>query len=507
MLYQMLQKTVAEQPDKTALVYGQTRTSYQELEQQVRGFSQGLSVLGVQQSDCVALILPNCPEFVVSFCAVTSLNAIALLLNPGFKENELEHYLRDSNAKVIITDSIRAEACHQAISRLERSVDLIVVSEKPTVGLAFNNLIQSDFGDWQPEESYLGDVLYQYSSGSTGRPKRVCRTQNNLYHQAINCVETLQVTSSDNILCLVPLYHAYGFGECLLAAICSGATLTILEPFLQDGVPVEMPFVFRRARVLELIEQEKITILPAVPYIFSILAAAPADTYAELPSLRLCISAGNFLSQDIFDKFLQRFGIPLRQLYGCTEAGSVAINMQSSQDVKYDSIGLPMHNVEIKVIGDRGQELPPGLEGELVITSQTLTKGYHNSPEVNKEVFQNGHYFTGDLGKKDEQGYLSITGRKRIFIETGGHKVDPFEVEDVLVTHPNVEEAVVVGTKQPYTGEIVKAVVVCREQCPEEELIAYCQEQLADFKIPRIIEFRSEIPRSSLGKILRKDLV
>lgn len=507
MLYQMLQKTVAEFGEKTALVYGHSRISYQEFAQQVRGFAQGLEFLGVQQSDCVALILPNCPEFAVGFYAIASLNAIALLLNPGYKEDELERFFRDSNAKVIITDPVRAETCQQTISRLNRHVDLIVVEEKSTLGLTFADLIPPHTGNWQPQESDRGDVLYQYSSGSTGRPKRVCRTQENLWHQAHNCVETLQVQSSDNILCLVPLYHAYGFGECLLAAICSGATLTILEPFSQNGVPVEMPFVFRRARVLELIEQEMVTILPAVPYIFSILAAAPTEPHTNLTSLRLCISAGNFLSQDIFEKFRERFGICIRQLYGCTEAGSVAIDMRSDQKISYDSIGLPMHNVEIKVIGDRGQELPSGLVGELVIKSKTLTKGYYNSPEVNKEVFQNGHYFTGDLGKKDEQGCLSITGRKRIFIETGGHKVDPFEVEDVLVTHPYVEEAVVVGTKQPYTGEIIKAVVVCQQQCPEAELIAYCQEKLADFKIPRIIEFRSQIPRSSLGKILRKDLV
>ncbi len=507
MLYQMLHQTVTEYPEKTALVYGQSRISYQEFAQQVRGFNQGLKSLGVKQSDCVAMILPNCPEFVIGFSAIASLNAIALLLNPGYKENELEHFLRDSNAKVVITDEVRAEVCYQTISRLEHPIDLIVVGEKPTFGLAFADLIQPDLGNWQLEEAYTGDVLYQYSSGSTGRPKRVCRTQENLYHQAYNCIQTLQIQSSDNILSLVPLYHAYGFGECLLATICSGATLVILEPFLQDGVPVEMPFVFRRARVLELIEQEGITILPAVPYIFSILAAAPPEPYPELPSLRLCISAGNFLSQDIFTKFYQRFGIFIRQLYGCTEAGSVAINLENDPEMEYDSVGLPMHNVEIKVIGDRGQELPPGLEGELVIHSKTLTSGYHNSPEVNKEVFQNGHFFTGDLGRKDERGYLKITGRKRIFIETGGHKVDPFEVEDILVTHPKVEEAVVVGTKQPYTGEIVKAIVVCQQKCLEEELIAYCQEKLADFKIPRIIEFRDQIPRSALGKILRKDLV
>lgn len=507
MLYQMLQKTVAEYPDNSALVYGQTRINYREFGDRVRGLARGLETLGVESSDCVALILPNCPEFVVSFYAIAALKSIALLLNPGFKERELEHYLQDSNAKVVITDSTRAEVCSKTIAKLNRPVDLIVVADKPDVGLAFGDLIQQELGDWQPAADYSGDVLYQYSSGSTGRPKRVCRTQKNLYHQANNCVKTLQIDSSDNILSLVPLYHAYGFGECLLAAIVSGATLTILEPYSQDGVPIEMPFVFRRARVLELIYRESVTILPAVPYLFSILAAAPPEPYAKLPSLRLCISAGNFLSKDIFEKFFQRFGISIRQLYGCTEAGSIAINLENEKQMQYDSIGLPMCNVEIKVIGDRGQELPPGLEGELVVKSKTLTSGYHNSPEVNKEVFQNGHYFTGDIGKKDERGYIWITGRKRIFIETGGHKVDPFEVEDVLLNHPNVLEVVVVGTKQPYSGEIVKAVVVCRQQCPERELIAYCREKLADYKIPRVIEFRDEIPRSALGKILRKDLV
>jgi long-chain acyl-CoA synthetase len=185
----------------------------------------------------------------------------------------------------------------------------------------------------------------------------------------------------------------------LLAATFTGATLVILEQFMQNGAPVEMPFVFRCPRVLNLIKNEKITILPAVPYIYSILAATPYQTQVDFSTLRLCISAGNFLSKDTFDKFLQRFGIPLRQLYGCTEAGAVAINLEAEADLPYDSIGLPMKNVEIKVMDDDGNELPSGFIGEFVIKSETLTTGYYNLPEVNKEAFQQGHFFTGDLGK------------------------------------------------------------------------------------------------------------
>jgi long-chain acyl-CoA synthetase len=398
----------------------------------------------------------------------------------------------------------RAELCQKVISKFDRKIELVVIDGVYPSSVSFNDLIQKDTANFAEIAPYEGDVIYQYSSGSTGRPKRVSRTQKNLFHQANNCVTTLNVTESDNILCIVPLFHAYGFGECLLAATFTGATLVILEQFMQNGVAVEMPFVFRCPRVLNLIETEEITILPAVPYIYSILAATPYQTQVDFASLRACISAGNFLSKDTFDKFLHRFGIPLRQLYGCTEAGAVAINLEAEADLQYDSIGLPMKNVEIKVMDDEGNELPAGLIGEFVIKSETLTTGYYNLPEVNKEAFQNGHFFTGDLGKKDEQGRLYLTGRKKIFIDTGGHKVDPLEVEDVLMMHPKVAEAVVVGTKAPLGGEMVKAVLVLNGECKEQEILAFCKDKLADYKTPKFIEFRQELPKNPLGKVLRK---
>jgi long-chain acyl-CoA synthetase len=506
MLDQMLKETVDRFPQRTAVVFGESRITYHELYNRVQKFSQGLTSIGVQPSDCVALVLPNCPEFVISFYGVARSAAIALLLNPSFKKSELEHYIRDTNARVIVTDLTRSETCAHLISQLDRPVDLVVVGGEHPSGMAFEDLLAKDLEDCTQRSLYEGDAVYQYSSGSTGKPKRVCRTQKNIFHEANNIVDTLNITESDNILCIVPLHHAYGFGNCLLAATHSGATLVILEPCVENGKIIEQPLVFRQARVLELIEQEKITILPAVPYIYSVWITILEETPADLSTLRLCIASGNFLSKELYDKFYTQFGIPIRQLYGCTEAGSVVVNMQSGANIKYDSIGLPMKNVEIEVMDEGGQVIPPGVEGEVAIKSQTQTRGYYNAPDVNKEVFRNGYFFTGDLGKKDEEGYLYLTGRKKFIIDTGGYKVNPFDVESVLAAHPKVKEVVVVGVASPDAGQLIKAVVVPIGECPEQELFDYCRDKLADFKLPQIIEFREELPKSLIGKILRQEL-
>ncbi|MGF1539076.1 MAG: class I adenylate-forming enzyme family protein [Pleurocapsa sp.] len=511
MLEQNLVEIAQKYPEKIAIVDDRRRIAYRELFDLVKGFSKGLSSLGICSSDCIAVVLPNCSEFVVSFYAAAQLNAIFLPLNHLFKEEELSYYINDSNAKVIITDITRAELCQQIISQSERKIELITIDAATLRSTYFYDLILlKETEDAIAENIVLNpeDFLYQYSSGSTGRPKRVGRTQHNLYHEVNNFTQTAKITIADNILCLVPMYHAHGLGNCLLAAIHNGATLVILEQFRQQGTPVEVPFIFRRLRVLELIEQEQITILPAVPYIFNTLAETPTDTPADLTCLRLCFSAGNFLSQDIFERFWARFGISIKQLYGCTEAGSVAIDLEDA-DKPYGSVGRPMQNVELKIIGDRGTQLPVGKIGEIVIKSETLTSGYHNLPELNQQAFKDGAYFTGDLGKIDKSGRLYITGRKKILIDTGGRKVDPIEIEDVLVTHPNIKEVVVVGAKGFFAGEIVKAVIVTdgSPKCDAKEISAYCKARLAEFKVPKIIEFREEIPKSPLGKILRKALV
>lgn len=509
MLTKSLTQAVLNHPQKTAIVYDKSRMSYQELYAKVRGFSKGLNSIGVGQGDCVALLLPNCSEFAISFYAIANLNGIVLTLNYLFKAEEINYYLDDSNVKTIITDSKRAEICLSILSDLGKKVDLIVVDKASPSTKYFYDLILPDTEVHESALPFEGDVLYQYSSGSTGRPKRVCRSQNNLYCEARDFSETVKLTPLDNILCIVPLYHAHGLDNCLLAAIYSGATLVILEQSLQNGMPVEVPFVFRVTRILDLIKTERITILPGVPYIFNAMAVTPASAEADLSTLRLCFSAGNFLGKDIFDKFIHQFGVPVRQLYGCTEAGAICINLDENAEETWDSVGAPLKNVEVKIIDEQGSELAVGTSGEVVIKSQALTNGYYNMPELNQEVFKDGAFFTGDLGKFDGAGRLYITGRKKILIDTGGRKVDPIEIEDILITHPKVREAVVVGVKGSQAGEIIKAVIVLKEteECEEKEIFSYCKERLAEFKVPRLVEFRDEIPKSPLGKILRKALV
>jgi long-chain acyl-CoA synthetase len=504
MLEKKLAKIVKKYPHITAIAYNNLRISYQELYAHITNLSNNLITVGITQGDCIVILLPNSPEFAIAFYAIAKLNAIVLPINPLLKEEELSYYITDSNASAIITNTDGADISRKIISKLSKKIELIVLDETELINKAVNN---SEITE--STSVFNGDVLYQYSSGSTGSPKRVCRTQNNLYHEAVNFAETTNISPEDNILCVVPLYHAHGLGNCLLAATCNGATLVILEPVLNQGKAIEVPFVFRSLRVLELIEKEKITILPAVPYIFNTLAETPYDTQIDVSTLRLCFSAGNFLSKEIFDKFIQRFAIPVRQLYGCTEAGSIAINL--GEDIKntYDSVGCPLKNIDIKIIDDAGKELPTGSIGEIVIKSQALTQGYSNKPELNQQVFKNGSFLTGDLGKKDEDGRIYITGRKQIFIDTGGHKVDPLEIENILLTHNQVKEVVVVGIKGLYAGEIIKAVIVPenRDICDEKDILSYCKGKLADFKLPKIIEFRDEIPKSPLGKVLRKNLI
>jgi len=505
MLNRMLRKTTREYPRKTAVVYGETRLSYSELERMVEGLAAELFERGIKPSGCVAMLLPNCPEFLVGFYATARLNAISLPLNPMLKSDELAHYFEDSKAGAVITDASHVEVCKSAIAQLDRNIELIAIDgDSPSV-LPFAKFLDDDSPIEEKADLYEGDVLYAYSSGSTGRPKQVCRTQKNLVSEANNFTTTTECTSEDNILCVVPLFHAHGMGNCLLAATRTGATLAILEPVMKQGKSVDVPFVFRRDRVLELIEQERVTVVPGVPYIFSALAESPKAK--PIDSMRLVFSAGNFLSREVFDKFAESFGIPIRQLYGCTEAGSVTINLEPVSGLQPDSIGLPLRNVEMTIVDDDGKEMPVNVSGEILFKSPALTDGYRNMPELNKDAFKDGAFLTGDLGKRDDQGRFYITGRKKIFIDQGGYKVDPFEVEDVLSAHPKVQEAVVVGIEGPYEGEIIKAVIVADGDCEKREIVAYCKERLAEFKIPKIVEFREEIPKSPLGKILRKDLV
>jgi long-chain acyl-CoA synthetase len=483
MLTAMLQRTVEANPAKTAIVQGGRRIRYDQLDMLCRRCAAGLRRLGVGAGDCVALVLPNCPEFVASLFACARLHAVMLPLNPQYTRGELLSLVTDARASVVITDSPRAN--------LFADTEVIVAE--------FEALL-SDPADLPPPRRFGGRVLYLYTSGSTDARKRLCCTQENLYYEAHNFVETVGLTAADNILCTIPFYHSYGLGNCLLDAVYAGSTLVMLEP---DAVP----FAASCQRVLALIGEEAVRFYPGVPYQFQLLATLPDWPAIDLSGLKLCVSSGDVLPRQTYERFLKRFGSPIRSLYGSTEAGSISLNMDPAETMQFGSLGLPLNNVEISIRDGVGRDLPPNESGQIWVRSPVIPPtGYEDRPDLTAEVFRDGYYNTGDLGMRDARGHLVMTGRKQTFVDVAGHKVDVGEVEEVLQSHPRVREAAVLPVEVPNLGTLIKAVVVAEAECGQADILAYCRERLAAFKVPRLVEFRQSLPRSPLGKILKSEL-
>jgi long-chain acyl-CoA synthetase len=485
MLIELLQRPARERPRHTALVWGDVRLDYAELAEQAARVAHGLAARGIRAGDAVALVLGNTPAFVTGFFGITGIGAIAVPLNPAFKRDELAFSFRQCGVRAAITDRQSAAVCRRIAEESETPLQVIVSGGGANGDVAFERLVEDNPPVGLDQRSPSDDAVYQFSSGSTGRPKRLARTHLQLCAEAETYTEFL--TPDDRFFCAVPLFHTYGMGCCMLAAFRNGATLIMQEE--------PNPFVLTRARAAELIEREAATVFPGVPFNFRLLAEAPE--LADLSSLRLCLSAGMALPRSTFDAFLDRFGIPVRQLYGCTEASTLTVNLEPDPVATAESAGRPVGRVAITTV-----------DGEVAIRSPALTRGYEGMDELNRQVFRDGWFFTGDLGRVDDDGRLYLLGRKKLLIQVAGYKVDPVEVEDVVVSHPHVRDVVVVGVKGPVEGEeAVKAVVVPDDGLRERELISFCRERLAGYKVPQIVECRDEIPKSPLGKVLRKYLV
>jgi long-chain acyl-CoA synthetase len=510
MLTALLRRAVEANPGKTAIVQAGRRMSYGELEGLVEQCAGGLQRLGVHAGDCVALVLPNCPEFVAALFACARLRVVMFPLNPQYTREELLRFVTDARAKVVIADSPRAS--------LFAGTSAIVVE--------FEVLI-SNPPDPMPTGQFGGRALYLYTSGSCDSCKRLCFTQENLFYEAHNFVETVGLTAADNILCTIPLHHSYGIGNCLLDAVYAGSTLVLLEPD-------DAPFISHCQRLLKLVREEAIRFYPGVPYQFQVLAALPAEKevrspgltkdhsafkascapidngsapFLSLAGLKLCVSSGDVLPRQTYDRFLQRFGVPIRSLYGSTEAGSIALNTDPESQMEAGSLGPPLRNVSIEIRDTEGKELPAGVDGEIWVKSPTIPPfGYDQRSDLTRETFRAGYYRTGDIGRWNHRGHLILAGRKQSFINIAGNKVDTSEVEEVLESCPGVSEAAVLGVEVPRMGTLVKAAVVTEGPCRHAEIREFCRQRLAFYKVPRLIEAYPSLPRSAMGKVLKSQL-
>ncbi len=451
MLTGLLERAARERPHHTALVWGQERLTYADLADQAARVAHGLAARGIHSGDAVALVLANTPAFVAGFFGVTGLGAVAVPLNPVFKREELAFCFHACGVRAAIADDRAAAVCRRSAQESQAPLQVIVAGADPGGDVSFERLVGDNAPVALEPRAPSDDAVYQFSSGSTGRPKRLARTHLQLSSEAETYTEWLD--ADDRIFCAVPLFHTYGMGCCLLAAVRNAATLVLQEE--------PNPFVLTRGRAADLIEREAATVLPGVPFNYRLLAEMPRE--ANLGSLRLCLSAGTALPRSVFDAFHARFGIPVRQLYGCTEAGTLTVNLDPDPVATAASVGRATGRVGVTVV-----------DSEVAVRSPALTRGYAGMGDHNRQVFRDGWFFTGDLGRLDDEGRLYLLGRKKLLIQVAGHKVDPIEVEDVVVSHPHVRDVVVVGVKGPVDGEeAVKAVVVPHDRHHERDHIPF----------------------------------
>lgn len=471
-----------------ALVLADTadRVTYGSLREQVMRVAEALAGHGIGRGDRVATALPNGLATVVCFLAA-SVAGTAAPLNPGYRYEEFCFYLEDTAAKVLIVPPERAEEARRAAA--DRGVPLLTAE---TSGGAVR--VDAASRCASPSEPAPEDTaLVLHTSGSTGRPKRVPLKHRNLAVSIRNVVSTYELSSADVSLCLMPLFHVHGLVASTLATLLTGGTIVVPSRF--------NPLSFWR-----LVRDHRVTWYSAVPTILQLIVARLAggsEKPAGAESLRFIRSCSAALSPELMQKMEAAFGVPVLEAYGMTEAShQMASNPLPPATRKPGTVGCGT-GVRIRTMDEEGRLLGVGQPGEVVIQGPNVIEGYENNPEANAKSFLDGWFRTGDQGILDEDGYLRLTGRIKELINRGGEKIAPREIDDVLLAHPAIAEAVCFGVPHPTWGEEVAAAVVLRRPASESEILAWCRDRLADFKCPKKLYTVESIPRTATGKVQR----
>ncbi|KJR48290.1 Long-chain-fatty-acid--CoA ligase [Desulfosporosinus sp. I2] len=508
-LGQMLDETVDKEPDTVAMIFGAQTVTYRQFGDQVNRFAGALANIGIVRGDRVGLMGPNCPQWEIAFFAILKLGAIVVQTNPMYIEREIAYQMNDSGATTIIVLEMMYPRVKNIIA--ETSLQRVVVfnflaSVQPAEGLySYDELIKHDSVYPKVAINPIEDLaVLQYTGGTTGVSKGVMLTHHNLIANTLQVQEwdPNKEHGNERILTILPIFHVYGMTDCMNYAVSLAATQIILPRFDVD-------------QVLETIRIHKPTFFPGAPTMFMALNNHPRiEEYREyLVAIKSCTSGSAPLPLEVaqkFSKVTHGEGI-LVEGYGLSEASPVTHCNPLDRPSLAGSIGLPLPDTDYVIMdletGDR--EVPVGEIGELCVRGPQVMKGYWEKPLETAETLRNGWLHTGDIGRMNEDGFCFIIDRKKDIIIAGGYNIYPRDIEEVLYEHPKVKEVVVAGVPDLYRGETVKAYIVLHAnmEADEKEFIAFCKTRMAAFKVPRHVEFRDELPRTIVGKVLRRKLV
>jgi long-chain acyl-CoA synthetase len=492
-IFDSLERANNQTPNKEAVIFKGQSTSYRELHDQACRLSAALSKrFNLKRGDRAALFLPNIPEFIVSYYAIQRLGAIAVSLNVMLKRDEVHFILRDSGSQLIVSAPSLLEQVPENIPMLK---GIISVGEPNRSGcVKFSDLLSETAGEIALASLGRDDgAAILYTSGTTGKPKGVLLTHNNLKFNAGATIRSTQMSADDRLLCFLPLFHCFGQNFIMNSAVDIRAALILHERF----VPNE---------ILESVLANRATIFLAVPAVYIRFLAQP-DIEKYLEPIRYYFTAAAPMPVEVARRWHERFGKIIYEGYGLTETSPFA-SYNHPTEYRDGSVGTALEGVEIKVIDDKGETLPPGEIGEIAIKGPNVMKAYYNRPEETAEAIREDWFFSGDIGKMDKEGYVYLVDRAKDMVNVSGFKVWPREVEELLAKHDSVVEAAVIGVPDPVSGEAVKAFVVKKDgpRLTEQEVIAFCRDRIANYKSPRFVEFVDSLPRNPSGKILKREL-
>ena len=505
-----LSQTAQDKPTKVAYMFEGESKTYGELNAAINAFASGLENMGIKKGDHIALLLGNSPYYIIGMYGAARLGATVIPVNPIYTPEEIGYILNDGDVKAVIMLDLLVPLFEKLHVRLPK-VESYIVCETPDGKekakelpveqfsiypklKAFTSVLMQGSYNYNGPELKDDDVaVILYTSGTTGKPKGAMLTHRNLYRNAKDVADFLKMNESDRVVATLPMFHVFCLTVALNAPLMNGATVIIVPRFSPQTI-------------FDVVKKHEATVFAGVPTMYNFLLQYEGGKVEDFQSLRLCISGGASMPVALLKNFEKKFNVIISEGYGLSEASPVTCFNPLDRPRKAGSIGTNIVNVENKVVNELGEEVPNGQVGELIVRGPNVMKGYYNMPEETAHAIRDGWLYTGDMAKTDEDGYFYIVDRKKDMIIVGGYNVYPREVEEVLYNHPDVVEVAVVGVPDANFGEAVKCFVVSKNDVTQQELIEYCQQSLAKYKVPSSIEFLEELPKNTTGKILRRAL-
>lgn len=497
-LADVLAPAMALRPDKVALVFEGDEYTYRDLDGRGNRVANALIDLGIQPGERVSMHLDNRPEFLWGYLGIMRCGAVLVPTNVMYTGPEMEHIIEDSGARaVIVLDELEDKMQGLNVDTLEFVVTLTDPKNPKSNCLEQMMMVTTDE---RPDIQRNPDevAIIQYTSGTTGQPKGAMVSDNNILHVLRNTTDlpgSIDSLEEDSLLLTLPLFHAYALD------------LGINRCFLSVQKMVLFPR-FDAVKVFQQIQEHKITIFYGAPPMYVAFVNTPECKEYDASSLRGAYSGAAPLPVVIMEKFKEMTGVQINEGYGLSEtAPTLSTNMAGPVN-KPGSVGPPIKEVEVRIVDEEGNEVAQGDVGEITAKGPNIFLGYWNRPEATAEAIKDGWFYTGDMGRFDEDGYLYIVDRKKDMIVVSGYNVYPIELENVIMRHPKVADCAVIGVPDDYQGESVKACVVLApgETMEQEEFEAYCREQMAAFKVPKHFTVRDELPKNPTGKILKRVL-